>query len=302
MKRQLSTAIGVLLLLAAAASVALIGGSGPSQAAGSPSSAYGIAATGAFPFAPTPAVVSDDGALVTDSAGSPPDNPLLAGGVLEVSARNGAASASLARLTVGDGILDQLPEDLGAQLAPVCDGLEQVPLERVTDPVTGELLEGALEDLVNQIDENAEPLDLSGITALDLSQLLPSELSGLCDVLSGEAGLLGAGVVRASCTGSSGATTIADLKALGLPLEVDTEAVGDSVTVPGVLSVTVNRQTANADGTFTVDALVLDLVDQEEVVIASATCGRVTTASDPAPDPDEPPSPTPVEVDLPVTG
>lgn len=302
MKRHLSAAGGALLLTAAAASVALVGGSGPSQAAGSPSSAYGIAATGAFPFDPTPHVVSDDGSLVTDSAGSAPDNPLLTGGLLEVSAENGAASARLLDLGVGHGIVDQLPPELATQLQPVCDGFEQVPVEDVTDPVTGQLLEGALEDALNEVGANTDPVDISAITALDLGDLLPDQLGGLCDVLAGEGGLLDADVVEASCQGDHGTTTIAGLQALGLPVEIGTETAGDSLTIPGLLSLTVNRQTSNADGTFTVDALVLGLFGQEEVVVASATCGRVTFRDEPEPDPDDPPSPTPVETDLPVTG
>lgn len=299
MKRHISAVTGALLLTAAAASVALIGGSSTSSAAGSPSSAYGIAATGAFPFEPTPYVVSEDGSLVTDSAGSAPENPLLTLGLLEVSAENGAASSRVVDLAVGDGILDNLPEELATQLQPVCDGLDQIPLDQVTDPVTGEILEGALEDALNEINANADPLDISAITALDLSELLPDQLSGLCNLLAGDGGLVGAGIIEASCQGHTGTTTITGLTALGLPSEIGTEAVGDSLTVPGVLSLTVNRQTENANGTFTVDALVLSLFDQEEIVIASATCGRVTSRE---PNPTNPPSPTPVETNFPVTG
>lgn len=297
MKRHLSAAASVLLLTAGAASVALIGGSGASTAAGSPSSAFGIEATGAFPFAATPSVVSQDGSRVTDSAASLPDNPLLSGGLLEVSAENGAASSTVADLAVGDGILAMLPEDLASQLQPVCDGLDQIPLEQITDPLTGELLEGQLEDLLNQT--SGTPIDLAAITALDLSRLLPQDLAGICDLLAGDVGLVGATAIVASCTGSSGTTTIADLTALGLPLQIDTEQANATTEIPGVLALTVNRQTDNADGTFTVDALVLRLFDQAEIVIASATCGRVTFRD---PNPTDPPSPTPVETNLPVTG
>jgi hypothetical protein len=299
MKRHVTTAAGAALLTAAAATVALVGGSSSSTAAGSPSSAYGIVATGAVPWEATPSVVSTDGSLVEDSAATVPDNPLLTGGLLEVSAENGYASATVADLAVGDGILAMLPEDLSGQLAPVCDALGQVPLDQVTDPVTGDLLEGQLEDLLNQV-SGSSPIDLSAITALDLSNLLPGELTGLCDLLAGDVGLVGAGAVEATCTGHDGATSIADLTALGLPVDIDTEQANATTEVPGVLSLTVNRQTANTDGTFTVDALVLDLFEQEQVVIASATCGRVTR--DHRHQPSDPPSPTPVQTDLPVTG
>lgn len=300
MKRHVTAAAGVALLTAAAATVALVGGSTTSTAAGTPSSAYGIAATGALPIDGTPTVVSTDGSEVTDSVVTVPDNPLLSAGVLEVSAANGAASSTVADLGVGDGILAMLPDDLSSQLQPVCNGLDQVPLDQVTDPVTGDLVEGALEDALNQVSDSS-PVDLGAVSALELGDLLPDELSGVCDLLAGDTALVDATAVEATCTGTAASTTIADLTALGLPVEVDTEEANATTEIPGVVSLTVNRQTDNEDGTFTVDALVLDLFDQEEVVVASATCGRVTSAPQHH-HPSDPPSPTPVVTDLPVTG
>lgn len=300
MKRHVTAAAGVALLTAAAATVALVGGSTTSTAAGTPSSAYGIAATGALPIDGTPTVVSTDGSEVTDSVVTVPDNPLLSAGVLEVSAANGAASSTVADLGVGDGILAMLPDDLSSQLQPVCNGLDQVPLDQVTDPVTGDLVEGALEDALNQVSDSS-PVDLGAVSALELGDLLPDELSGVCDLLAGDTALVDATAVEATCTGTAASTTIADLTALGLPVEVDTEEANATTEIPGVVSLTVNRQTDNEDGTFTVDALVLDLFDQEEVVVASATCGRVTSAPQHH-HPSGPPSPTPVVTDLPVTG
>ncbi|MEZ0579002.1 choice-of-anchor P family protein [Nocardioides sp. MH1] len=306
MKRHVTAVAGAALLTAAAASVALVGGSSTSTAAGTPSSAYGIAASGVLPFDATPSVVSGDGSQVSDSAAAIPDNPLLTGGLLQVSAQNGHATSTVADLAVGNGILAMLPDDLSGQLAPVCDALGQVPLDQATDPVTGDILEGALEDLLNQVG-GSSPIDLSAITALDLSNLLPDDLTGLCDLLSGDVGLVGAGAVQATCNGRTGTTTIADLTALGLPVDIDTEQANATTAIPGVVSLTVNRQTVNPDGTFTVDALVLDLFGQEDIVIASATCGRVTHDHRPhhphhPHHPGNPPSPTPVVTDLPVTG
>ncbi|WP_183093876.1 choice-of-anchor P family protein [Nocardioides stalactiti] len=301
MNRTVSAAAGGLLLCAAPASVALIGGAGTSTAAGTASSAYGIRATGALPIPATPEVVSHDGSLVTDSLASAPDNPLLELGLLEVSARDGQAGATVADLGVGAGILAMLPEDLATQLQPVCEGLGQVPLEEVTDPVTGDLLEGALEDALNQVG-GSSPIDLGAVTALDLGALLPAELTGVCDLIAGDVGLAEATAVEATCTGHRGDTRIADLTALGLPVEIDTEEANATTEIPGVLTLTVNRQTDNPDGTFTVDALVLDLFGQEEVVVASATCGRVTRDEPEDPEDSDPPSPTPVVTDLPVTG
>ncbi|MCY1379801.1 hypothetical protein D9M69_675540 [compost metagenome] len=68
-----------------------------------------------------------------------------------------------------------------------------------------------------------------------------------------------------------------------------------------MVKVTVNRQTQRADGTFTVDALVVDLFGQQEIVVASATCGEVS--ADRSWHHDNPaPAPVPVPGNLPVTG
>jgi hypothetical protein len=65
-----------------------------------------------------------------------------------------------------------------------------------------------------------------------------------------------------------------------------------------VIDLKINTQTANADGTFTVTALELDLLDTIHIDVASATCGRVTTDG-PTP---TAPSPKPIKTNVPVTG
>ncbi len=298
MKRLITAAVGAVALVVAGASVALIGGSSASQAAGTPSQAYGIQATGLIPIDKAPVTVSDDGRLHEDSVASFPANPLLTGGIVTTRAANGEASASVADLGVGGGLLDQIP-DLSEQLSPLCDALKQVDLGAVNDQITGPdgtLLPDVLGPIVEGVDPN---LDLSLITALDLGDLLPDDLSGLCDVLSGKAGLVGAEAVTAECHGNAGSLTVANLTALGLPVQIDTNTVNSKVEVPGVLTITANRQTRNSNGTFTVDGLVINLLGQQEIVITSATCGRITSA-DPTPDPTD--SPTPVPTRFPVTG
>ncbi len=303
MKKSLTAAAGALALVAAAASVALIGGAGTATAAGNPSSAYGIAATGFLPIEATPVVESTDGSLVKDSLVTVPENPLLAAGIMEVSAENGAATATVADLGVGDGLLSQLPQELRSELGDECAALaEQVDLSQVTGPIDQQLLT-PLEQLLDELAAATTdtPLDLSALAALDLTAVTPDSLAGLCDVLSGETGLVNATAIEASCSGDTGTTTIADLAALGLPIEVNTDQPNTSVGIEGVVNLTINRQTQNADGTFTVDALVLDLLGQQEIVLASATCGDVT-ADQPPKEPKEAPAPKPVPGDLPVTG
>lgn len=300
MQKRRAGAAGALVLVAATATTAtvVLGAGGPSAAAGAPSSAYGLAASGVIPIDALPSVVSYDGERVADALAEVPDNPLLSASAFAVSAENGRASSGVVDLAVGRGVLSQLPEDLGEQLRPVCDQLGQVDFEDVTDDL-GTFVIDPLQDALNEGTADS-PIDLGAITALDFSALVPGDLTGLCDVLDGGA-LVSADAIEASCTGDRGAVEIVNLRALGLPMEVDTSKAGSSVEIPGVVTVTVNRQTQRADGTFTVDALVVDLFGQQEVVVASATCGEVITGSEPG-DRNPAPSPTPVRGDLPVTG
>ena len=58
------------------------------------------------------------------------------------------------------------------------------------------------------------PLNLSALGALDITKLTdPEQLKALCDVLTGDLKVVGAGAVEARCTGNTGTTTIQ----LGVP-------------------------------------------------------------------------------------
>ncbi len=311
-KRKLAPVAGSLLLLAgAAASVSLLTG-GSATAAGSPSSAFGIelsiANNGVIPK--TPSVTSTDGTVKTDSLIALPSNPVASGGVVNATAQNGAASASVTDLAVGDGLLANLPADVTGQLKSGCDTL-LTQAGAVTGPIGSGLgtaltgLQGALDQIANATKNT--PLNLSALGALDITKLTDlSQIKALCDVLGGKLKVVGAGAVEAKCAGNTGTTTIADLKALGLPVNVDTKQANQKVKVfdiagvPPVVELIVNRQTANADGTFTVDALYVNILDQVKLTVASATCGNVT--SDKAPVPGQAPAPKPVKKHVAVTG
>lgn len=304
--RVAAVAASTMLLAAGGAAVALVGGSGTASAADAPSSAFGLNLSGAGQaiIDKTPSVTSTDGKLTEDSLIALPDNPLITGGVVNVGAKNGHASASVTDLGVGGGLLKQVPQlaDLFTQLQPVCDALDQVPLgsiaDQIIDPITGTLLPDLLETVVDGLGQAG--LDLSLVTALDLSQLLPDQLGDLCDLVVG-GNLVDADAVTAECNGDKGTVAIADLGVAGLAPLVDTNTPNKSVEVPGLLKLTVNRQTKNADGTFTVDALYLNLLGQIELTVASATCGNV--ASNNPSDPTDAPTPTdPVTTNAPVTG
>lgn len=301
--RTLASVASALVLVGGGASLTLLGGGGAAVAAGEPSSAFGIELNlaGNAVIEPTPFVESTDGSLVTDSLVDLPADPLLDAGVVNASAENGAAEASVANLDVVllDGALAPLTE-LGDQLTPLCDALDQIPLQDIIDGATGPG-GNLLPDLLGPIVEAVDPaIDLSLLTALDISEVLPAQLGDLCDfALSGN--LLGADAVTASCEGDTGNTVIEGTDGLVGSL-IDTNTPNSSVAIPGVVEVTVNRQTANADGTFTVDAIYVNLLDQLELTVASATCGEVTDDGGPTDDPSDAPSPTPIETNVPVTG
>lgn len=306
MKKSLIAGLSALALATSAASVALVGGSTASHAAGTPSSAYGLELTiGGEEVIPasTVAVESTDGSNVSDSLAEFPENPILTGGLIEVEAANNYAMARTARLELGDGLLANVPAEVRDQISSGCTDLESnaTPLEDILNEVDNQLLLN-LEAALDQLNDQTSPsgLDLSALASLDLQALTPNELSGLCDVLAGEQALLTSGTLEAECTDDSGTAIIEDLNALGLESEVNTTEPNQSAEIPGVLKVTVNEQTSNNDGTFTVNALRVTLLGQADLTVSSATCGEVTR--DVAEQTDEAPAPTPVEANLAVTG
>lgn len=304
LKRQLAAGGASLALVAAGASVALVGGLTSSDAAEFPSSAYGLKATGLIPIDAKPTITSSTGKRVTDSLVAIPSNPLLSGGIVNVLAENDHAEADVANLAVGKGVLSQLTGALApltSQLTPVCNALKQVPLGTLNTAIGSVTNALGLQQVINQV-SGGTGIDLSLVTALNLSKLLPEDLSGICDVLSGKASLLGAGAITTQCHGAHGSVNVVDLKALGLPISIDTSKPNAKVEVPGVLKIEANRQTANANGTFTVDGLVVNLLGQAEITLTSATCGHISHRTPPGEMPSDAPTPTPVHTRAPVTG
>ncbi|KRA29406.1 hypothetical protein ASD81_20670 [Nocardioides sp. Root614] len=304
--RTLASVASALVLVGGGASLALLGGGGVAVAAGEPSSAFGLELTIAdnAVLDQIPAVESTDGKVVTDSLIGLPANPVASGGVVNVSAENGKASSSVTDLGVGDGLLAQLPSEITDQLGTVCDQLS-AGLDPVTGAINDALLGTLLPQLGGLLDQIADatdgtPLDLGLLGALNLSSLTDLQLDGLCDVLSGDTQLVGADAVIAECNGDTGTTVITDLAALGLPVDIDVSEPNATLDIAGLVTITANRQTANADGTFTVDALHVSILGQIELTVASATCGEVT--SDEETDPSDAPTPTPIESHVPVTG
>jgi hypothetical protein len=275
MRRDLTAGAGLALLLAAA-TVAL---TTPGHAEGTASSAYGLAAVGPLPVEATPKVASTDGSRQTTSLAELPDNPLIELQAATVTAEADTASVQLVGTTVGGDLLSQLPEP-PAELTQLCTSLPETGLP------TGELPE-------------PPALPIPGLEDLPSLEELPADdLRSLCQLLTTPPdSLLGAGVIEVACQGDSGTVTVADLDVLGQPVTIPSTAPNTEIPADPLLNITVNRQTSNADGSFTVEGLVVSVGDGTEVItLGSATCGN------PRRTPPVAPAPVPVQAHVPVTG
>ncbi len=282
--------------LAATAAAVLVGSAllvttpGASSAAPTRSSAYGVAVSGGGQqvVPPSPTVESTDGSTQHQGGSIPPEaDPLLSGGVLELSAGDDEASVTVTDLTIGN-LASQLPPELTDQLAQLqqaCDGLAQAPGEEIPD-ILGQLP-------INGPDQPTE-----------------EDLIAFCDGLtSGEiANLATLDTLQVECHGDSGTVTVAGASALGSGVPLDLENVEPNTELfpdNPLISVTLNRQSAGPRGSFTVDGLVVSLGEgQAEAVVASTTCGeRIKVAGEQDNDPPaEAPAPQPQRDSAPVTG
>jgi hypothetical protein len=280
MRRELKAGVGITAVLAAIATGTLIAGSTSSQAAGTPSSAYGLSAGGAIPLDPTPYVESTDGSLEESSVLELPENDVVSLQAATVSAQNNRASVQLVGTSVGGGVLDQLPQ-LPAELTSACTQL--------LDDVAGPVDTSVLDPLLNPL----------GGTPLPLDELPLDDLTDLCEtLLTPPDSLLGVDLITVSCRGDSGSVQVAGVELLGQTIDVPSTAPDTTIPADPLLNITINRQTANADGSFTVEGLVVSLLDGTEVItLGSATCGNVTREQPP-----EAPVPDPVPTHHPVTG
>lgn len=289
MKRQLKAGAGASLLLAAAASVALVGGAESAHSAGTPSSAYGISATGLIAIEPTPVTVSEDGSLQEDQILGLPVEGLLDAGVVETLAENDHAKVALTDINVTGGILADA--GLGDVLAPIVDACNTLLGAGGDLGGLGDTVGDTLGGLLGPVTEG-----LSGTDILADANLL-GDLTNICDTLDNLGDLVNVGSVIVECNGTTGEVTIADLNALGLPVEIPSTAPNTSIPLDPLLNITINKQTQNADGTFSVEGLNINLLDGTQVIsIGTAICGHVDNTTPTAPSPD------PVPTHHPVTG
>lgn len=262
---------------AVALTAAMVTAAAPGQADGTTSSAFGLSAEGPIPIEPMPTISSSDGRTRTSTAGSLPANPLVSADIAKLTAGNGTAGITLANVALGGDLLGELPEP-PAELVEACNALtEQLPV--------GELPE--FPDL--------------GIPGVEVPAD-PDQLATLCDtLLTPPSSLLGAELIDVSCDGNEGDVRVAGLRLLGQAIDVPSTAPNTEIPADPVLNVTINKQTRNADGSFTVAGVVVSIGDGAEVLtLGSATCGARAAGRAPAQAPAE--APAPVTRDLPVTG
>jgi len=282
MRRDLKALAGTAVVVTATASFAVLAGSSAVDARTTTSSAYGIAAAGALPLDKTPYVESGDGSTVTTSEVELPDNPLLSLRAATVTAGNDSASVELLNVGVGEGGLDQLPEP-PQELKDACANL---PASPSTDDLP-----------LDQLPE----IPIPGFPSPD--ELPASDLQELCNVLlTPPDSVLSVDAVHVFCQGDTGAVEVADLKVLGQAVNIPSTAPNTSLPANPLVGLTLNKQTKHADGSFTVEGLVIDLGDgSQTITLGSATCAKPAATHSPSPTPTAP-SPTPVVTTHPVTG
>lgn len=102
------------------------------------------------------------------------------------------------------------------------------------------------------------------------------------------------GLVTAECDDKAGSTSVADLKIGGQHIALDQLAPNTEIIpkpLQGLARITLNKQTDNGDGSLTVSALSVDLLDGTQTVdLSTATCGDKPEAPQ-EPEPEEPTEP-----------
>jgi hypothetical protein len=270
MKTPTLLAAAGTVLAVTAATVVL---ASPGQADASTSSAFGISAEGPLPLEPTPSISSSDGRLRRSSAGSVPDNPVVSATIAALYAGNRKAGITVANAAVGQGLFDALPD----------------PPQQLQD------LQDACREGASQVPQAELPeLAVPGLPAVKT----PRQLSALCDSLQKPAGVLGVDLLEVRCQGAAGEVKVAGVRLLGQRIDIPSTAPNTKIPADPLLDITINKQTRNADGSFTVSGLVVDLGGTEVLTLGSATCGRAVAGRAPVPAD----APTPVVRDLPVTG
>lgn len=295
MRRQLVPTITTFAAVTGVVAFTLVASAPVGNAAARASSAYAVSAEGQVPVAKTPYAESLDGKRRTSSALELPQNPLLSVRAGTATAGNDSASVELFDITVGKGVLDQvkLPPDLKKSCANLpATGADDLPIPDLPLPDLG--------------------LPLPDLSTVDLPV---KNLPDLCNLLlTPPSSLLGIEAVNVWCAGDKGGIDIGALTLLGQRIAVPTTKQGATIPAAPLAEITVNQQTKNSDGSFTITGLTLNLGGGAQTIrLASATCAK--PAAKPTPKPTHPttkappqneapaaPRPTPVKTHHPVTG
>lgn len=281
MKSRTRIGAAGMACVAAVATVAVVAGApGASSATPTKSYAYGLSVNGQ---GKQPYVESTDGSTQSQG-GSIPENPLLYGGVVNLSAGDDSASVQVANLTVGTA-LQQLPPELTGQLDQL-----KAACSQAVDPATQQL-----PDVLGQ-------LPIGGV-----EQPTNDEIVAFCnDLLDGSVpDLAELDALDVKCSGDNGTVTVAGLKVLGAQVPLAGSIPANTTVLPAdsPVQITLNRQTAHDDGSYTVDGIVATVGpnSEGEIVIGSTTCG-IPIAQKTNPGPKPAPKPSPVPTTAPVTG
>ncbi len=264
------TAAATLAAATCVATVAMLAGTaGGGYAAATTSSAYGVAAEGPIPIPKTPYVESTDGSAQSTGGGKIPDNPLVAGEIANLTAGNGEAAVKLVDATIG-GDLPAPP----AELLAFCEQLPDQGLPELPD---------------NPLPDPGLPIPLPSP-----EDLPADDLRALCQlILTPPDALVSADVVQVSCDGDQGAVRVVGLEVAGQAVPVPDPAPNTQTPANPLIQLTVNKQTSNPDGSFTVSALEVSLGDGTQVAtLGSVTCGA--RVAEVLPTESIAPTPTPV--------
>ncbi|GAB3489582.1 choice-of-anchor P family protein [Amycolatopsis cihanbeyliensis] len=118
---------------------------------------------------------------------------------------------------------------------------------------------------------------------------LQVDLGGVAELGLGSP-MLTATAVEAVCGSGKASSSLAEARLGGTKLDVSAPP-NTAVEVPGVASVTLNKQVTKEDGTMTVTAISIEIGRVQTLDIASATCtssGGQPTTTEPAPEPTDP--------------
>ena len=287
---------GIAAVVAALVVTAAPTASGDHQ---SGSSAYG-ASVGGSPGQPA---VESDGSTTQTGGGHVPAQlgPLVAGGVMDLSAGNDRATAKVTDLTLGSEAA-KLPQQLRdgiAKLTQACTVVEQAgPADQVLEP---------LNEALNQVPAVGAVVDIptTAAAAEFCTGLLDADIVSLAKI----------GTLQTECNDQTGTVTLTDVEVLGAPQpallgEVAPETQLLPEQLAPVARITLNHQTVDGEN-LTVEGLRLEVGGKLVAVLASTTCGgpvqhvtevKGAQAPQPKPKPKPAPVPVPVQASAPVTG